>query len=324
MKIILKRIICLYCCFFLNLYAATFPQKSINYSVGLGSPITTSTADTMAKGEIGISLRTEYYPNALLSDQVLLEHPLAENQKSALTNYLSIFYGFGSNLTIGGSLPYVFNASISAANFDEETQVGSVINLGNDYGLGDANFFSLWRLVEENKHPVSLGLLSGINAPTGKTTVRDNNGILFSASDQPGSGAWIPFAGIIISKQFKRFSLSSNLIYTQSTEGAQETTLGSVFDYNFATVLELYQDEQTKLHIDGIMELNGEYIAKDNIAGLTDQNSGGHSIFLLPGLRVNMHVISCYLGVNVPLLQSYYGTQVKSKYGLTGGIDISI
>ncbi|HHF0526045.1 TPA: hypothetical protein ACTUT5_001670 [Legionella anisa] len=309
---------------FLNLYAATFPQKSISYSVGLGTPITTSTADTMAKGEMGISLRTEYYPNILLSDQVLLEHPLAENLKSALTNYLTAFYGLGDNLTIGASLPYVFNASIAAASFDEEAQIGNVTNLGNSYGLGDTNFFSLWRLVEGSKHPVSLALLSGINAPTGKTTTRDNNGILFSASDQPGSGAWTPFAGIIISKQFKRFSLSSNLIYTQSTEGAQETTLGSVFDYNFATVLELYENKQTQFQIDGMLEFNGEHVAKDNIAGLTDQNSGGHSIFLLPGLRVNMHVISCYLGVNVPLLQNYYGTQVKSKYGLTGGIDISI
>ncbi|MGM9452328.1 hypothetical protein ACTAZI_03230 [Legionella bozemanae] len=324
MKIILKRVICLYCCFFLNLYAATFPQKSISYSVGLGSPITTSTADTLDKGEIGISQRVEYYPNSLLSDQVLLEHPLAENQKSALTNYLTVFYGLGNNITIGASLPYVFNSSFAAASFDEETHVGNVTPLGNSYGLGDANFFSLWRLVEETKHPVSLALLSGINAPTGKTTARDNNGILFSASDQPGSGAWTPFAGIIISKQYKKFSLSSNLIYTQSTEGTQETTLGSVFDYNFATVLAFYKNEHTQFQIDGIMELNGEYVAKDNIAGLTDQNSGGHSIFLLPGLRVNMNIISCYLGVNIPIMQNYYGTQVKSKYGLTGGIDISI
>ncbi|HHT0592192.1 TPA: transporter [Legionella anisa] len=314
----------MYCCIFLNLYAATSPQKSISYSAGLGTPITTSTADTLAKGEIDISQRTEYYPNTLLSDKVLLEHPLAENLKSVLTNYLTVFYGLGNNLTIGASIPYVFNSSISAASFNEKALFGNVTNLGNSYGLGDANFFALWRLIEETKHPFSLALLSGINAPTGKTTAKDNNGILFSTSDQPGSGAWTPFAGIIISKQFKKFSLSSNLIYTQSTEGAQETTLGSVLDYNFATVLELYHNEQTKLQIDGIMEFNGEYIASDNIAGLTDRNSGGHSIFLLPGLRVNINVISCYLGVNVPLLQSYYGTQVKINYGLTGGVDISI
>ncbi|OEH48879.1 hypothetical protein lpari_00126 [Legionella parisiensis] len=281
MKIILKRIICLYCCFFLNLYAATFPQKSISYSIGLGTPITTSTADTLDKDEIGISHRAEYYPNTLLSDQALLEHPSAENQKFALTNYLSVYYGLRNNITIGASLPYVLNSSFTAASFDEETQVGHITLLGNSYGLSDTNFFSLWRLVDETKHPVSLALISGVNAPTGKTTTRDNNGILFSASDQPGSGAWTPFAGIIISKQFKRFSLSSNLIYTQSTQGTQETTLGSVLDYNFAAVLEL--NEQSKFHIDGIIEFNGEYIAKDDIAGVTDQNSGGHSIFYYPG-----------------------------------------
>ncbi len=320
----LKRILCLYCCFALNLYATTFHQKSISYSVGIGTPITTATTDTLAKGEIGMSQRAEYYPSRPLSDLVLLQHPLAESQLAAFTNYFLAFYGLDNNITIGASVPYVFNSSISAANFNEDTNLGSITHLGNAYGVGDTNFFSLWRLVDENKHPISLALLSGINAPTGKTTVRDNNDVLFAASDQPGSGAWTPFAGIIISKQFRSFSLSSNLIYTQSTEGTQQTTLGSLFDYNFATVLELYKNDHANLQIDGIMELNGEYAARDNIAGFTDENSGGHSIFLLPGVRVNIHAFSCYLGVNIPLVQNYYGAQVKSEYGLTGGIDISI
>lgn len=325
MKLILKQAMCLYFCSFLNLYAATSHQKSISYSIGLGAPITTSTADTMDKGDIGLSQRIEYYPSTPLSDIVLLQHPLAESQKAALTNYLMIFYGLTDNITIGSSLPYTFNSSISAANFNDETGVGSITNLGNVYGVSDTDFFSMWRLFEETKYPASLALLSGISTPTGKTTVRDSNGALFSASDQPGSGTWTPFAGIIVSKQLGRFSLSSNLIYTQSTEGAQKTTLGSVFDYYFATVLVLYKNERTQFQIDGVIEFNGEYAAKDNIDGLIDLNSGGNSIYLLPGLRINMNTaISSYLGVNVPLVQNYYGTQVKNKYGITGGIDISL
>ncbi|WP_454783246.1 transporter [Legionella sp. WA2022007384] len=323
MNKILKRVIGLYCCS-LTLYAATFPQKSISYSTGIGSPITTATADTMDKGQVGISYRVEYYPSIPLSNTVLLQHPLAENQKYNLTNYILAFYGLEENITIGASLPYVINSSISAVAINEETNIKSIIQLGNSSGIGDTNVFSLWRLLDEEKHPASLALLSGINTPTGKTTVRDNYGVLFSAADQPGSGAWTPFAGIIISKQFKKLSLSSNLIYTQSTEGTQQTTLGSLWDYNFGTVIELYKSEQKKLHIDGIIEINGEYAAKDNIEGLIDPNSGGNSIFLLPGLRINLGAnISCYLGVNIPVIQYFYGTQVKSAYGLTGGIDFS-
>ncbi|PWY56487.1 hypothetical protein DGG96_02275 [Legionella qingyii] len=325
MKKTLKRVIGLYCCISLKLYAVSFPQKSISYSTGIGAPITTATADTLDKGEIGISQRLEYYPSIPLSDTTLLQHPLTESQQSNFANYILAFYGLEKNITIGASLPYVLNSSISAVNFNEETNIGNIIDLGSSSGIGDTNFFSMWRLLDEDKYPTSLAILSGINAPTGKTTARDNYGILFSASDQPGSGAWTPFAGIIVSKKFNNFSLSTNLIYTQSTEGTQQTTIGSLFDYNFATVIELYKSEQDKLHIDGIIELNGEYAAKDHIAGLTDPNSGGNSIFILPGLRVNIHKdVSFYLGANIPLIQHYFGTQVNSAYGLTGGIDLSI
>jgi hypothetical protein len=325
MKIVLKRILCLYCCCLLNLNASSFPQKSISYSTGTGTPISTSTADTLAKGEIGISQRTEYYSNTSLSEQVLLQNPLTQNQQATLTNYLMLFYGLEHNITIGANLPYILNSSMSAASINPESSSQSITHLGSSYGLGDANLFSMWRLFAENKRSVALSILSGINVPTGKTTVRDNNGSLFAASDQPGGGAWTPFAGIIISKQFNKFSISSNLIYTQSTEGSQQTTLGSIFDYNFATVLELYKNQHTKFQISGIMEILGEYAGKDNISGVLDQNSGGNSVYLSPGLRVNMNAtVSCYLGVNIPLIQYYYGTQVKNEYGITGGIDITI
>ncbi|WP_115710774.1 hypothetical protein [Legionella sainthelensi] len=322
---LIKRVICLYCCLLFNLNAATLHQKTITYSVGIGQPIVTSTADTLEKGEIGISQRVEYYSNIPLSDSVLLQHPLAENLNANLYGYLLISYGLLTHLTIGASLPYVDNISFAAAGFNEATQVESTLNLGSAYGLGDTNIFALSQFLEEESYFISLSLISGVNAPTGKTTARDSTGTLFSASDQPGSGAWTPFAGVIISKQFNKFSLSSNLIYTQGMEGIQHTTLGSVFDYNFATVLELYRNEPLKLDIDGIIELDGEYIAKDNISGALDPNSGGNSIFLLPGIRVNLHSnYSGYLGINIPIVQNLHGTQVKNQYGITGGIDISI
>jgi hypothetical protein len=235
------------------------------------------------------------------------------------------FYGLTDDITIGASLPYVLNASISAPDFDEESMLGRINHLGNSYGISDANLFSMWRLLNEDKYPFSLALLSGINAPTGKTTVRDNQGALFSAADQPGSGAWTPFAGLIVSKEFGKFGLSSNIVYTQGVEGKQNTTLGSIFDYNFATVYKLYDNQVSEINIYGIMELNGEYVAKDNIDGIVDQNSGGTNLFLLPGFRVNWrNFISCYLGVNIPLSQNYNGAQANSAYGITSGIDIDI
>lgn len=324
MKMI-KRVIFLYCCFFFNLYAAPFSQKTIMYTVGVGQPIATSTADTLDKGQIGISQRGEYYPNFSFSDAVLLQYPDAENLNARLNGYVLISYGLQDNLTIGASIPYIDNISFADAEFNEQTAVERVTSLGSAYGLGDTNFFVLSQLLSEDKSFASLSIISGVNAPTGRTTARNAVGYLFSASNQPGSGAWSSFGGIIASRQFTKFSLSANLIYTQNTEGTQETTLGSVFDYSFATVLELYRNEYAKFDIDGIFEFNGEYLFRDQIAGVVEPNSDGNSIYLLPGMRVNIHTnYSCYLGVNIPIVQNYYGIQAKNKYGITGGIDITI
>jgi hypothetical protein len=228
MKIFLRRLIGLYCCLSLNSYAATFPQKSISYSVGLGTPITTSTAEPLDKGKVSFGERNEYVSNRPISDNLLLQNPFAESQKSALTNFLMIFYGLTNNLTIGVSQQYAFNTGIAAPRFNEVTNMDFISNLGSANGLGDTNLFSMWLLHKEDKRSISLSILAGLNAPTGKTNVRDNNGALFSATDQPGTGAWTPLTGIIISKNYKKFSLSANLIYTQSTEGTQKTTLGLI------------------------------------------------------------------------------------------------
>lgn len=314
----------LYCCA-LNLDAAPVHQDSISYSAELGGPISTTTADTLAKGELGFSQRIEYYPFTPLSNLELVQNPLAESQNANVIDYFMMFYGLTDNITIGASLPLVFHSSLSGVRFNENKPVGGVSSLGTIFGVGDTNFFSMWRFLEETQYPISLAFLSGINVPTGKTTAREKNGALFAAANQPGSGAWNPLAGIIVSRKFKKFSLSSNLIYNQGTEGTQNTTLGSTLSYNFATVLELYNKESSNYQIYSILELNGDCTAKDIIAGVLDNNSGGHSVFLLPGLRINIHeALSFYLGVNVPLLQNFFGTQVKSQYGLTGGIDINV
>lgn len=321
MKKINQLIIGLACCIYSTSHAVS-TQKSVNYSTGVGSPVTTATADPMGKGEWGASQRTEYYPSKPLSNQTLLVHPNAESQNATLINYLLLSYGIGSNLTIGASLPYVYTSNLRAFTIDD-LETPRISNLGNISGVSDLNLFSLWRLFDENKYPVSMALLAGINAPTGKTTEIDNEGALFSASDQPGTGAWVPFAGLIFTKKWDAFSLSTNLIYTQFTEGAQNTTMGSILDFNIAAVFQLYEKNNTNL--DGILELNAEHASKNKTSGLIDSNSGGSTLFFIPGFRLNVNPsVSLYIGGTIPVIEHYYGVQVNDKIGAIAGIDFSM
>ncbi|KTD42394.1 Uncharacterised protein [Legionella quateirensis] len=299
-------------------------QPTINYSTGLGTPITTATTDTSDKGDWGISQRAEYFSYNPFSDMELMQNLEAESQNAYFINYLMINYGLTNTITVGAILPYVYNSNLRAASLDETSIVSG---LGDISGVSDINLFSIWKLVEENKSPISIALLTGINAPTGKTSELDNEGILFAASDQPGSGAWSPFAGLIFTKKWDKFLLSSNLIYTQYTEGSQSTTLGSIVNYNFAAVVDLYDNSNKSkpLQIDGILEINGEYNYDTIIDGISEPNSSNSSIFLIPGLRANFgSAVSIYLGANVPLMEFYHGISAKTNYSIIGGVDFSL
>jgi hypothetical protein len=324
MKKIARLVLSLTCCYSIILNAAP-TQKSINYSIGLGSPITTSTTDPMDKGGLGISQRAEYYPSKPFSDLELSRQPGSESQNLSIINYFMLNYGLGENITIGTSLPYIYTSGIRTASLSEELETLSISNLGNISAVGDSSIYSLWRVFDEDQYPFSMALLAGINTPNGKSSERDREGELFAAADQAGSGSWAPFGGMIFTKKWDKVLISTNLIYTQSTEGAQQTQLSSLLNVNVGTVFQLYEESSTKLQLDGILELNGEYATQSTIAGIIDPDSGGSSLFFLPGFRLNINPsVSLYLGGNIPIFEHYNGMQVKYKWGAIGGVDFSI
>ncbi|HHF7348498.1 TPA: transporter [Legionella feeleii] len=313
--------------YFNNLYAIPSQAATLNYSSGVGTPVTTTTADSLEKGRWSFSGRSEYYRLNPLSDQALLDDPISESQLALLVNYFMINYGITDNLTMGATLPYTRNYQLRTAFPDEEGFFSQVVNLGDVSGIADANLFAFWHVLDDNKFPLSTALVFGVNAPTGRTNAMTSYGVPFAAADQPGSGSWNPFAGLIISKKLGEFSLSADCIYTHTTQGIQETLLGKIVDYNFAVVYPLVtqNNKEKKLNysIDGIVELNGEYLTQDKIAGINDPNTGGNSLFLSPGFRINLgDSVSFYFSAGFPVTETLHGTQVKSKYGIIGGIDL--
>jgi hypothetical protein len=50
--------------------------------------------------------------------------------------------------------------------------------------------------------------------------------------------------------------------------------------------------------LDGIIEVNADWHAKEVAAGITDQNSGGNTVYISPGLRASYGVRSAYVFVN--------------------------
>lgn len=315
-------------CFYTKVISAAAPHNVINTEEGLESPITTLTADTLSKKSWSFSQRTEYYRTNPLSNTTLLESPDFESQTALAINDLLMGYGLTDNLTIGINLAIQNSGPIFASQTEDETLSPVITNLGKPSGVSDTSLFGLWSIAraEKSNFNTAISSILGVDAPTGKTNVKTNQGELFSASDQPGTGAFLAFGGIICSKTWGNLAISGNLIYTQTTTGTQDTMLGSYFDYNFAGVYPLLKSHHLKgleYSIDGVLELNGEYIAKDNISGANDPNSGGNTVLIAPGVRLNIGKnFSSYLGVAIPVSQILYGTQVKNTYTIYSGIDL--
>jgi len=315
-------------CFYVHIIFAAAPHNVINTEEGLESPITTLTAETLTKNGWSFSQRTEYYKTAPLSNATLLESPNFESQTALMINDLLIAYGVANDVTFGINFSLQNSNPLYASQPTDDTSSAAVTNLGRPSGFADTSFFGLWSITRANKHNfnIATSTMFGISAPTGKTNVKTTQGSLFAASDQPGAGAFLFFAGMIFSKSFGELEVSSNVIYTQTTAGDQDTTLGSYFDYNLAGVYPIINEGHIKkltYGIDGVLELNGEYMAKDNISGFLDPNSGGNTVLLTPGIRLNIgKSISSYLGIGLPILQTLYGTQSKNTYILYAGVDL--
>jgi hypothetical protein len=69
-----------------------------------------------------------------------------------------------------------------------------------------------------------------------------------------------------------------------------------------------------------VLELNGEWQAKENFAGITDPNSGGNVVYLSPGLRLSSNRLSGFVSFGVPIVNDLNGIQSEPTYRVVSGL----
>jgi hypothetical protein len=240
--------------------------------------------------------------------------------------------------------------------------INTVDARGDTAGIGDLTLLGQYRF-PQRPFGAELAVLFGIKAPTGRTNERDVFGNLFEAEFQPGSGSWDGLFGFAFTKRFQRWSFDSSVLYAVATTGTQDTDLGDRFQYNFAVSYRLlgYTDPgdpmnafahdtpvsrqaghshshshghgKGHLHthvpaapvygLDLILELNGEYDRKQVVADVVDPNSGGHVLYLSPGVRASYGQFSAFASVGIPIVNKVNGLQSSPEYRVIGGVAAS-
>jgi len=75
--------------------------------------------------------------------------------------------------------------------------------------------------------------------------------------------------------------------------------------------------------LDAVLELNGEWHAKQKVAGEIDDNSGGNTIYIAPGLRASYGRFSSFVSVGIPVVNKMSGLQSRPDYRVLTGMSFA-
>lgn len=321
---------------------------------GAAGPIITLPASTLAEGATVAGVIIDYTSLDPLSDETLIEATARAHQDSAnhlhvhslesiASPSLNLAHGLTDNLTVGMRLPFVMRQNIRVGHAHEEEEGGGepeigVQALGDASGIGDLSALAQWRFVNNRASGFEAAALFGFTAPTGRTNTVAANGETFDAEFQPGSGAWSGLFGLALAQRLGAFSLNASALYTAVTEGIQATDLGDRVNYGLAVSYRAiggeahehggrkdpgHQHASQGPTLDLVLELNGEWQAKQTTLGETDPNSGGHVLYLSPGARLSLDKWSGFVSVGVPIVNDLNGVQAEPACRILSGASLA-
>ena len=231
---------------------------------------------------------------------------------------LTVVYGATRDLTLGVTVPVVQKRLRFLA------PDGTHRELTNE-GLGDLMLSGAYRFFRRD---VPLGttqfsLLGALKLPTARSSQTDPNTPLFTGANdlklpkdlQLGTGSVDGVFGMGGFQNFDRLSFYGSLQY-KANSGANDFKAGNTFFYDFTTDYVFLKSRNVFL----VLELNGAVTEKAEAGGRKVTDSGGHSIFISPGI-VYLPIPQLILetSIQVPILQNLNGRQLAPDFSMVVG-----
>jgi len=218
-------------------------------------------------------------------------------------------YGFTSKASMLVKVPYLDKELSSLNNPDR-----------GDSGIGDTTVLGKYRVYTNNfKGGTSrFSLIGGLELPTGDDDESDSLGTL-PAGLQLGSGSVDVIAGGAYTFQTLSHEMDVDLRYIFNQE-ANDFEFGDVFKYNFSYQKRIFPitlpDEGIYSQWNALIELNGNYSQRSESFGSSVGNSGGHTLYLSPGIQFVSQRGVIEASVQLPVVQDLNGNQIEADYTL--------
>jgi len=200
---------------------------------------------------------------------------------------------------------------------------------GETSGLGDIALLGRYTFLKKHTldSTTAVAALLGVKLPTGKTDGKTSDGAEFlDAHLQLGTGATDFIFGLSLNHAIQRFSLSANIldaIHTEGKAGDKTYQFGNIINYDVTGKYRVSPSELAPERNQWFLALgiNGELRDKEKEGGVTVDNSGGHTIYLTPGIQLvaapHWVVEALYYH---SIYHDLYGTQTGENYKASAGV----
>jgi hypothetical protein len=288
-----------------------------------GGGVLTQSAEVLKPGKFAVEVREDFTQFESISAGASQEKAAKAGSfdlldSSSITS-LSLAYGVFENFQISASMGYYAASKAREVEFEDGE---SELTTYNPNGFTDLWLTGKYRVY---RGPIGqFALMGGLKIPTGRWDVKNSAGELVEPSATAGSGSWDFLIGTAYSRFLtERWTVDTSFQYIFRTE-AHGFQLGDRIDAGLATAYRLFGDAEHYPQLSVFGEVNFRYLMKTREQGALDDNTGGGSLFLTPGVRVGI-TKWCSLTVSSPLpvVQELNGEQLKTAYKITAGLSFS-
>jgi len=277
-------------------------------SNALSAPVTFNTALPVGGGE--------FVARGLVVVSESGKDPSGAGRDRRASSFVSVLgYGVTNKLALFGVVPYV--------DKDLDVTVGGNRINRSESGLGDVSVFGRYTVLQRDQpgRTFRVAPFFGVKAPTGDDNERDEFGRL-PPSVQPGTGAWDVFGGVVGTYQTLAFQTDGQVSYRINNE-ANNFEPGDEFRLDGSLQYRLWPrtlGDGVPNFLYGVLETNFIHRDKNKVNGSNDDNSGGTTVFLSPGLQYVTKRLIVEGVVQLPVIQDLNGNALENDYVVRAGI----
>lgn len=286
---------------------AAFSLFLVASGKALSAPITTNTALPVSQGEF------------ILREKAVVAH--GEDQfagvargAAAVTSLTVLGYGINPDLAAFFVLPASYRKMTVG---DSSREVA---------GIGDVSAFVRYTVYRKDDvaKTVRVAPFLGLKAPTGSTSKRDQTGTL-PPSLQPGTGSWDAFGGVVATYATLAWVLDVQGAFRVNTRD-QGRKLGNEYRADASFQYRLLPGKVTAAtggFLYGVLELNLVHRERSSVGAFPDPETGGTTLYLVPGLQYAMRRWIAEIAVQIPVAQDLNGAALERDFAVHTGIRVN-